>query len=118
MYEQSLPPTAEAPEIAASWAREAALALLPEVADDAEKVARDLVAQAIPRTWAGEQIHTTISLGETGLRIEVRDPNRTATRTGVEIRDISMVTRSLWTEAGPEGHLAGAELRPHAGVTA
>lgn len=118
MYEQTLPPTDDAPDIAALWAREAALTLLPDVADDAARVARDLVAQAIPRTPATATIRATIDLGERGLRIEVRDPNHAARRTGMEIASVTGVTRTLWTEARPGEHLAGAELRSALAATA
>lgn len=118
MYEQSLPPSEDSPEVAAGWAREVARALLPEVAEDASRIARHLVGQAVPRTPASEMIHVTISVSDTGLRVAVRDPNAPSARTGLDIASASLITTALGTEEYAGTHMAWAELRPRTAATA
>jgi hypothetical protein len=110
MYRTSLPPSPDSPSVAAAWARGIALAERPALADPAERLARDLVAQAVRRTPLGGQIQASVTMAD-GLRIEVRDPGGPDPAPGPESATISAITTTFGSEAGPDGHMAWAEVK-------
>lgn len=111
MYEQSLPPAPDSPAVAAMWARGIALAERPEMVEQAEVLARDLVSHAVRRTPAGGRIHARIEIREFGMLIEVSDPASPDPFGGVELSEVSSITLSFGSSGGPSGHTQWAELR-------
>jgi hypothetical protein len=112
MYEQHLPPADDSPTVAASWARNIAQHERPALADKAAQTAHQLVAQAVRRTPPGWRIHAEITITDGGLLIEVRDPGQEHDPlAGVELAEVSTITKSLGTRRDSSGHLAWAELR-------
>lgn len=114
MYEQTLPPSFDSPAVAAAWARGIALAEHPgldDVASAAEQLARDLVAQAVPRTVLGGLIHAKVTVTDAGLRIEVSDPSGVQTSDSSRAARMSGITTTFGSQAGPDGHMVWAEVK-------
>ncbi|WP_345694401.1 ATP-binding protein, partial [Nonomuraea thailandensis] len=107
----SLPPTDESPHVAGVWARGITLAEMPDLADGAEQLARNLVATAVRRTPPDGRIHIEIETTAEGLRLLVRDPRTPDPVGSREWSEISSFTLSFGTQSGPEGHEAWALLR-------
>ena len=118
MYRTSLPATDESPNVAGVWARGIALTVQPSLADDAERLARELVTTAIRRTPSYEQIDVEMTADQQELHILVRDPTPLEPIGSREWAEVSKITLSFGTSSGPEGHEAWAVIRPQVATVA
>ncbi|MFD8527203.1 hypothetical protein ACFV0L_07295 [Streptosporangium canum] len=113
MYWQSFPPIKESIESAGIWARDIAQTQCPELATDAEQVARNLISAAIGRTPSAAYIYAQIDITRENLRIEVHHPDRPGSLGGIETAELSSIATSFGASGGPEGHRMWAALRRH-----
>lgn len=111
MYQQSLPAAEGSIASAGMWARNVAATKRPELVEQTERIARDLVTQAVRRTPTGELITAQIKVSPSGLHIEVRCPAPIEQDGAPEWSDISTVTMSFGTRHDSAGHSAWADLR-------
>ncbi|SEN11269.1 hypothetical protein [Nonomuraea pusilla] len=113
MYRQSLPPIPDSIESVAVWARGIAQAERPNLAGDAERVARALMSAALRRAKRGELIYTRIDVTHDSLRIEVHDPGGCDHAGGFETAELSSVTTSFGASGDHSGHRTWVILREH-----
>lgn len=110
-YSSDFTPTEDSPTVASRWTRKIVAFHSPQLVTAAATIVRDLVIQALPRTPAQARIHVILDFNEDGVRIEVRDPNTPAPRTGLEVASVSEITRSLGSISRTGEHIVWAELR-------
>lgn len=111
MYQQHLPPIPDSIDIVGVWARGIAQAERPDLASDAERVARALMAAAIRRTKRGQLIQTRIDVAHDSLCIEVHDPGGYDNIGGFETAELSSATTSFGASGDHNGHRTWAILR-------
>ncbi|MER6950432.1 hypothetical protein ABT294_41075 [Nonomuraea sp. NPDC000554] len=111
MYRQSLSPIPDSIDSVGVWARGVAQTERPDLASDAERVARALVSAAIRRTKRGELIHARIEVTRDSLRIEVHDPGGCDYVGGFETAELSNATTSFGASGDHSGHRAWVILR-------
>ncbi|GAA2220614.1 hypothetical protein GCM10009850_122500 [Nonomuraea monospora] len=110
-YRQKLPPSLDSIDSVGIWARDIAQTERPELASDAERMARALVSAAIRRTGQSEYIGTRIEVSDDSLRIEVHDPGGCDYTGGFETAELSSATTSFGASIDRNGHRAWVILR-------
>jgi hypothetical protein len=111
MYRQSLPPIPNSIDSVGVWAHGIAQTERPDLARDAERVARALVSAAIRRTKQGEYIYARIDVTHDSLRIEVHDPGGCDYAGGFETAELSSAATSFGASGDHTGHRAWVILR-------
>lgn len=98
-------------------ARTITVAERPELAHDAEIIARNLVAAAVRRTPPKGRIHARLKIDDDSLSIEVNDPGHVDPTGGSEWAEITSITPTFRTHSGPDGHSASVTLQIPRSVT-
>lgn len=112
MYKRTLPGRPEAADRVRLWARSTASRYDPELADLCGRVASRLVANAVRRTPEDGVIAITITSGDGGLRVDVRDPGKTvAGDERDEWSEVSELTPWYGCSRTRDGHMTWAELK-------
>jgi hypothetical protein len=111
VYRLSVFPTDACVENVGHWARGVAQTERPDLARDAEQVARTLVSAAIRRTKRDELIHTRIEVTPDSLRIEVHDPGGYDAAGGFETAELSSTATSFGASSDHTGHRMWIILR-------
>ncbi|MER7211035.1 hypothetical protein [Streptosporangium sp. NPDC000239] len=110
MYEATIPARPEMVETIQAWARNLALAAHLDLADAVQQVAAALTEDAVRRNQPTATVTVQMTLWETGLRLEVRDPGENDQVESEGVAVVSRLARAFGTSKNRTGHLAWAEI--------
>lgn len=113
MYETTIPARKEMVDAIRAWARNLTQTTYPELADAVQQAAAALTEDAVRRNQPTAIVTVRMTVLETGLRLEVRDPGESDRIESEGVATVSRLAHAFGASRDKSGHMAWAEIREH-----